>query len=177
MEKQNWKPLSRQGVRARMGICSDLHVCGSYPSREKLHAVFSAFHQLDPLMDAAAFVGDLTDFGTKEQYAYLGKLIQENAADGIPAQLIYCIGNQLSAWDRARTGAFCPADRPAAGGTGMGWRYSGHQAGCKPNSRRGLHGQLFFFKGKFAGSGIQSTGASNSCTGASWHPRNCLWHR
>lgn len=93
MEKQNWKPLSRQGVRVRMGICSDLHVCGSYPSREKLHAVFSAFHQLDPLMDAAAFVGDLTDFGTKEQYAYLGKLIQENAADGIPAQLIYCIGN------------------------------------------------------------------------------------
>lgn len=98
MEKQKWQPLPRQGVRARIGICSDLHVCEAYPSREKLGAVFSAFYQLAPQLDAAAFVGDLTDCGNAQQYAALRRFTAEYTAGhrgttGAPTQILYCMGN------------------------------------------------------------------------------------
>lgn len=87
-----WAPLKRQGIAVRIAVCSDLHVCESYPSRQKLGMLFSAWRQLDPQPDAVVFAGDLTDFGTDAQYAALRSIVDENLAN-CRAQRVYCLGN------------------------------------------------------------------------------------
>lgn len=98
MVQKVWHPLGRHGIRARIAVCSDLHVCEAYASRKKMGAAFRTFFQLDPLLDAAAFVGYVTDYGTAEQYRYLMELIQENTfgrftSAGDPTRMIFCMGN------------------------------------------------------------------------------------
>lgn len=97
--------LSREGVRARLLIGSDLHVnnnTGAEPrdADKKLQFDFDTIYEIDPQLDAFCLVGDLTDNGSNDQYERLMALINDGGAhnagyaDGTGhTQMILCQGN------------------------------------------------------------------------------------
>lgn len=97
--------LSREGVRARFLIGSDLHIqsgIGGTEGRDadlKLQFAFDTIYALDPQLDAFCLVGDITDNGRTEQYEHLMELIDDpehnvgyNGGAG-RTQMILCQGN------------------------------------------------------------------------------------
>lgn len=96
--------LSRDGVKARFFIGSDLHInnnTGAEPrdADKKLQFAFDTAYALDPELDAFCLVGDLTDNGNEGQYTRLMSLINDGAhntgyANGTGrTQMILCQGN------------------------------------------------------------------------------------
>lgn len=97
--------LSRDGVKARFFIGSDLHInnnTGAEPrdADKKLQFAFDTAYALDPELDAFCLVGDLTDNGNEGQYKRLMSLINDGGAhnkgyaDGAGhTQMILCQGN------------------------------------------------------------------------------------
>ena len=107
--------LSRDGVKARFFIGSDLHMrnvggSSSKPNFEgtevrdndkKLLFAFDVAYQLDPDLDAFCLVGDLTDDGRLDQYNKVLRLIKDprnvgyvtGRKSGGKTQMILCQGN------------------------------------------------------------------------------------
>ena len=97
--------LSRDGVKARFFIGSDLHVnnnTGAEPrdADKKLQFAFDTAYALDPELDAFCLVGDLTDNGNEGQYTRLMSLINDGGAHNVGyadgaghTQMILCQGN------------------------------------------------------------------------------------
>ena len=97
--------LSREGVKARFLLGSDLHInnnSGAEPrdADKKLQFAFDTIYAIDPQLDAFCLVGDLTDNGTADQYTRLMSLIEDGGAhnagyaDGAGhTQMILCQGN------------------------------------------------------------------------------------
>lgn len=75
--------LSREGVKARFLIGSDLHIqsgIGGTEGRDadkKLQFAFDTIYNLDPQLDAFCLVGDVTDYGKTEQYEHLMQLVND----------------------------------------------------------------------------------------------------
>ena len=96
--------LSREGVKARLLIGSDLHIqtaIGGNEGRDadkKLEFAMDTIYALDPQLDAFCLVGDVTDYGYESQYQHLMALINGphntgyNAGNG-HTQVILCQGN------------------------------------------------------------------------------------
>ena len=97
--------LSREGVKARFLLGSDLHInnnTGAEPrdADKKLQFAFDTIYAIDPQLDAFCLVGDLTDNGNTDQYTRLMGLIEDGGAhntgyaDGAGhTQMILCQGN------------------------------------------------------------------------------------
>ena len=110
--KQRLYPLELTGVRLRLAVCSDLHVCEAYPSEEKLGRFFHTLNELSSRWDAVIFVGDLTDGGTPEQYTLLQTILRRHTsmlcgADHCPTALLFTMGNH----DTYGTGPQTAAER------------------------------------------------------------------
>lgn len=97
--------LSREGVKARFLIGSDLHIqsgIGGTEGRDadkKLQFAFDTIYNLDPQLDAFCLVGDVTDNGKTEQYEHLMQLVNDiehnvgyNGGAG-HTKMILCQGN------------------------------------------------------------------------------------
>lgn len=102
----NGTGLSRDGVRARFFIGSDLHITANASgegrdSDKKLLYAFDTLYAIDPDLDAFCLVGDITDNGTVAQYQLLMKLLNDSRnvgyvsgrASGGKTELILCQGN------------------------------------------------------------------------------------
>lgn len=96
--------LSREGVKARLLIGSDLHIQAAIGGNEgtdsdkKLEFAMDTIYALDPQLDAFCLVGDVTDEGTLDQYHHLMALINGPHNTGCNAgaghtQVILCQGN------------------------------------------------------------------------------------
>lgn len=98
--------LSREGVRARFLIGSDLHIqsgVGGSEGRDadkKLQFAFDTIYQIDPQLDAFCLVGDVTDNGSDAQYEHLMALINDGGAHNVGyadgtghTKMILCQGN------------------------------------------------------------------------------------
>ncbi len=96
--------LSREGVKARLLIGSDLHIQAAIGGNEgrdadkKLEFAMDTIYALDPQLDAFCLVGDITDSGNDKQYQHLMALLNGSHNTGYNAgnghtKVILCQGN------------------------------------------------------------------------------------
>lgn len=96
--------LSREGVKARLLIGSDLHIQAAIGGNEgrdadkKLEFAMDTIYALDPQLDAFCLVGDITDSGNDKQYQHLMALLNGSHNTGYSAgnghtKVILCQGN------------------------------------------------------------------------------------
>ena len=89
----NGEGLSREGVRARFFIGSDVHMGPIYKpanAENKLRYALSLFKQIDPTYNMLALVGDLADMGLPSQFDTLMGIVDEA---GMTSKTFFCQGN------------------------------------------------------------------------------------
>lgn len=67
-QQTEWQELSRDNVKVRFAVGSDLHIGRNEDASEKLKNAFDAFYNVDSRLDAAVFVGDITNNGAEGEY-------------------------------------------------------------------------------------------------------------
>lgn len=86
-----FEQLSRDNVKMRIAVGSDIHIGRNADSEAKLKNAYDAFYSVDRALDAVAFVGDITDTGTIAQYETLMNIINGKTEGG--TQTILAMGN------------------------------------------------------------------------------------
>lgn len=80
-QQTEWQELSRDNVKVRFAVGSDLHIGRNEDASEKLRNAFDAFYQTDSQLDAAIFVGDITNNGAEGEYTKLIDILNNKLKD------------------------------------------------------------------------------------------------
>ncbi|MBS7007526.1 LamG-like jellyroll fold domain-containing protein [Anaerostipes sp.] len=72
-----WEDLSRDDVKVRFAVGSDLHIGRNDDASEKLKNAFDVFYDADSQLDAAVFVGDITNNGAEGEYNKLIDILND----------------------------------------------------------------------------------------------------
>lgn len=99
-----WEAVSREDVKSRLFVGSDIHI-NRVDSQKKFANALEAFNSIDTEGTAAntaqVFVGDITDSGTEAQYTTLLQT-EKDHTDDAKRQTIWCIGNHEGSGQTAR---------------------------------------------------------------------------
>lgn len=99
-----WEAVSREGVKSRLFVGSDIHI-NRVDSQKKFANALEAFNSIDTEGDATntaqVFVGDITDSGRDDQYTTLIQT-EKDHTDYDKRQTIWCIGNHEGSGQPAR---------------------------------------------------------------------------
>lgn len=80
-QQTEWQELSRDNVKVRFAVGSDLHIGRNEDASEKLRNAIDAFYQTDSQLDAAIFVGDITNNGAEGEYTKLIDILNNKLKD------------------------------------------------------------------------------------------------
>lgn len=80
-QETEWQELSRDHVKVRFAVGSDLHIGRNDDASEKLKNAFDAFYSVDSQLDAAVFVGDITNNGAEGEYNKLVDILNDKLKD------------------------------------------------------------------------------------------------
>lgn len=76
-QETEWQELPRDDVKVRFAVGSDLHIGRNDDASEKLKNAFDAFYKVDSQLDAAVFVGDITNNGAEGEYNKLIDILND----------------------------------------------------------------------------------------------------
>lgn len=103
---KTWEPVSREDVKTRLFVGSDIHIGRSDDASKKFENALKAFNDIDDEgtseNTAQVFVGDVTNNGAVAEYDKLMSIEEANTND-TERQTIWCMGNhEFNTGDVAR---------------------------------------------------------------------------